>query len=568
MAAPFDGLPVWSTACPDWERRIVARDSLVPCPPLFPAEAEAALEVFRTLRVVDAPNSPTMAEICRPWVLDFVASIFGAYDAETGRRLIQEFFLLISKKNGKSTTAAGIMITALVRNWRESAEFIILAPTIEIAKNAFEPARDMVRKHPELADMLLVQEHTRTITHRLTNATLKVVAADNDTVGGKKGVGVLVDEVWLFGKRAGADAMFREALGGLASRPEGFVIWLSTQSDEPPRGVFRTKLQYARGVRDGRIDDNRFLPVLYEFPAALLKAEKHKDPAHFYITNPNLGSSVDVPFLEREHAKALVDGEDALRVFLSKHLNVEIGMALRSDRWAGADYWERPANVDRTLTLDALIARSEVIVLGADGGGADDLFGFAALGREKITRRWLLWGHAWAHPDALKRRQANATWYEAFREDGDLTVIADYPEDIEGVVKLVERVKDAGLFGGIGLDTLGIGALVDALADIDVTEENGLVHGVPQGYRLTGTIKTVERKLIDGSFVHAGQGLLTWAVSNAKVEPTRNAVLITKQASGVGKIDPLMAALDAAVLMECNPKAKRSVYEARGLRRF
>ena len=88
-------IPEWSTACPDWEARIVAGKSLIPFDPLFPDEANAALEIFRKLKIVDAAGSPTMAEACRPWVFDFVAAIFGAYDAETGRQLIRYFTLLI-----------------------------------------------------------------------------------------------------------------------------------------------------------------------------------------------------------------------------------------------------------------------------------------------------------------------------------------------------------------------------------------------------------------------------------------------------------------------------------------
>lgn len=542
----------WTTALPDWKDRVVSGQSLIPCAPLFPDEADAALEVFRQLRIVDAPGSPTIGESCDQWVLDFARVIFGAYDSETGQRLIKEFFLLIPKKNSKSTIAAAVMLTLLIRNWRQSAELIILAPTMEVANNAYAPARDMVRHDEELADMLHVQDHLRTITHRGTGATLKVVAADSNTVGGKKGSFVLVDEIHLFGSMAKAENMLREATGGLASRPEGCVIYLTTQSDEPPAGIFLQKLRYARHVRDGVVKDKQFLPVLYEFPPEMLSRGEHTNPDNFRLVNPNIGRSVSEEYLRREFEKAKEEGEQSLKGFLSKFLNVEIGLALLSNRWPGAEFWERQAR--NHVNLDWIMENCEVIEVGIDGGGLDDLLGLAVAGRVTGSRDWASWCRAWAHPSVLERRKSESPRMLDFARQGDLVMVANIGEDVAEVAAIVQKIDGTGKLDRIGVDPAGIGAILDELVSAGIEQDK--VIGISQGWKLGGAIKTAERKLAEGGLIHASQPLMNWCCGNARIEPRANSIMITKQQSGTAKIDPLMALFNAVTLLATNPESR------------
>lgn len=550
----------WDTACTDWEGRLVEGRPIIPAP-IFPDQAEQALAIFKELKVVDLPGKPTFGECSEQWVFDFVAAIFGAYDADTGKQLIREYGLLISKKNTKSTIAAGIMLTATILCWREDEEHLILAPTKEVADNSFKPAAGMIRADDELSALFHVQDHVRTITHRVTKASLKVVAADTDTVSGKKSGRILVDELWLFGKQAKAESMFMEALGGQVSREEGWVIYLTTQSDEPPAGVFKSKLDYWRDVRDGKIKDRKTLGILYEFPKAILSAKGYENPENFYITNPNLGRSVSAEWLEDELKKKRAKQDGTFQQFLAKHLNVEIGLNLRTDRWAGADFWEAAAVPG--LTLEALLDRCEVAVVGIDGGGLDDLLGLAVIGRESGTRRWLVWCHAWAHRIVLERRKEIAPRLMDFANDGDLTLVDKPGQDVAEVAEVVCRVRDAGLLPekqGIGVDGAGITDVLDALVALGFGAD--CIVAISQGWRLNGAIKTTERRVAGGELVHAGRPMMAWCVSNARTVQQGNAISITKQASGTAKIDPLMGIFDAVSLMALNPAATgRSFWE-------
>lgn len=558
----------WSTACKDWERRVVSGEPLVTVGALFPGEAAQAMAVFKSLRIVEAAGQPTFGEAGGQWVFDFVETVFGAYDPETGRREINEFFLCVAKKNGKSLISAAIMLTALIRNWRQSNELIIIAPTIKAAQNAFKPAADMVRADPTLNasepghGFLHVQDHLRTITHVKTGATLRILSADGSIVVGNKAGFVLIDELWEFGSSAKADSMLKEATGGLVGRPEGFVISISTMADQPPSGVFKDKLNYARRVRDGDIVDPKFLPVIYEFPQSMIDEGAYERPENFYVTNPFVGRTASGrEWIAHKLGVEKEKGLESRNVFLAKHLNIEIGQGLRTDNWAGAMFWGRRA--DRTLTLAELISRCDVAVVGVDGGGLDDLLGLCIIGREKVTRRWLVWCKAWAHRIVLVRRKEIASklidldrteWFELVDDES--------AKDVEDLADIVEQVRDAGLLpaeAAIGADPAGVNDIVDELERRGFTVgkegEIGEIISVTQGYKLQNAVKVAERRLAQGNMIHDGSDLMTWCVGNAKVEQKGNALMVTKQIAGTAKIDPVMAMFNAVTLMSLNPEA-------------
>ncbi len=587
----------YSFACPDWEERLREGRSLVPDLPLNQAEAGRAVAIFNRLRLPDVPGQPSMGEAAGEWQRDIVRAIFGSIDPASGRRMVGEVFCLVPKKNSKTTGAAAIGLTALLMNARPNAEMMLLGPTQEIASTGFQQCTGMIAADPDgyLQRRFHIQDHNKTIRDRTNRTKFKVKTWDEKIVTGAKPVVAIIDELHILGAVRNASSVLGQIRGGFMANPESLLIIITTQSDKPPAGIFRQELDYARGVRDGRIVKNvHVLPVLFEMPERIQASDdkKWQDPAWWPMVTPNLGRSISIDRLKEDFDQALEKGEEELRRWASQHLNIEVGLAMHAAGWRGAKYWLRQA--DTTLTLDALIARSEVIVAGVDGGGLDDLLGLALIGRDRETGKWLIWAKAWAHDDVLERRKDIVERLRDFANDGDLAFVGhnggppldddvgDDPEDEDGegdeddidplpmrapgddVVELVDiivRVRDAGLLpekAAVGLDAAGVSDIVDELKRRDITDQQ--LTAIHQGYRLNGAILGLERLLKKGGARHCGSRMLNWVVGNAKAEKRGNAVLITKEAAGSGKIDPLCAILDAYQLMCRNPVAAGKSY--------
>ena len=134
--------------------------------------------------------------------------------------------------------------------------------------------------------------------------------------------------------------------------------------------------------------------------------------------------------------------------------------------------------------------------------GSTTFFG-ALLGREKGARRWLLWSKAWANPSVLDRRKSEASLLRDFEAAGELVICKDFGDDIAEITQLAQQIYENGLLQAVALDPYGVGAIVDALYEVGISGQDTIV-GINQGWKLSGAIKTAERKLADKTLVHGG----------------------------------------------------------------
>lgn len=542
-------------ACPDWWEKIQAGQTPMPPIPVNPERAAKALAFFNRLKLTDVAGNPPLATHCGDWFRDIMVAFLASEDPETKRRLVWELLCMVPKKNSKTTYVAALGLTALFMEKTPDRQMLLVAPSQNISERCFGFMQGMIRLDPRLQAIFKVQDHLKRITRHKTGTRLEVKTFDTQVVTGEIPTLTIIDELHELGKKNHAAAVMQQIRGGGITMQGGQVLMITTQSDQKPAGIWKTELDKARLIRDGKGGDNPILlPVLYEFPPDLQKDESYwRNPKNWSPILPNLGKSIDPDRLLEDYQNNGKANAEAETIWVSQHLNIEIGVGHKNDGWAGAKYWAQ--GEDAGLTLEALLDRCEVIVVSLDGGGLDDLYGVNVLGREKGTRDWLSWSHAYCHEGVLELRQSIASRLLDFKAAGELTIYETAGDDIDSIIELIAMVKDRGLLGAVAVDPAGLGEMVERLAEIEVTVENKLLVGAPQGFGMMNAIKTAERKLQNGTLRHAKSSLMDWCVGNVKIEPMATAIRATKQNAGDAKIDPWAALMNGVWMMSRNPVA-------------
>jgi phage terminase large subunit-like protein len=186
-------------------------------------------------------------------------------------------------------------------------------------------------------------------------------------------------------------------------------------------------------------------------------------------------------------------------------------------------------------------------------------------GAKRERSVWLGWAHAFISPEGWESRKANHAQYEDFIKDGDLTLVERLPDDVTAVVDIVKQCFDSGKLAQ-GRRRPG-GPRIDRRCSREDRRDAGkrIAWRCSPGRRADGRVKTVERKLADGSFKHGGRAMMAWCAGNAIVQATGTGHAHRARRFWLREGRSAHGGFDAVAEMSLNPTPVHgpSIYETR-----
>lgn len=232
------------------------------------------------------------------WQKAFLAATFGFVHKIDGTRKYREAFLVVARKNGKSTLSSGICLYLQVADGEGGSEVYAVATKEQQAKIVWSESKRMVKKSPALSKRIktLVKE----LTADFNDSVFKPVGSDSDTLDGLNVHGASLDEIHAWKDKNLYDVI----VDGTSAREQPLILMITT-AGTVRESVYDMKYDEAEMLLNGLDDkdgykDDRFLPVIYE----LDKREEWTDKTKWSKANPGLGTIKKVDNLETKVNKA------------------------------------------------------------------------------------------------------------------------------------------------------------------------------------------------------------------------------------------------------------------------
>ena len=443
------------------------------------AASERVIRYFRTILTVEIEEDgedggvSSRAEpfVLQPWQQFVVGSLFG-WKNDKGFRRFRRGYVEAAKGNGKSPLAAGIGLYMLSACGKLRAEVYSAGSRKEQAAILFQDAVEMRRRSRALA--ACVQERGENpvwlLAHRESASIFRPISAEKVGKSGPRPYCGLIDEI----HEHPDDAIVEMLRAGTKGNQEALIFEI-TNAGFDRKSVCWREHQYSLAVANGDKTNDAW----FGFVCSLDEDdEPFEDEACWVKANPNLGVSIQIPYIREqvEEARGMPSKEGSVR-------------RLNFCQWTDSErsaipraVWEAcQGPVDPRALTDAGYA----CMGGLDLSRTGDLTAFTLSWMiDNAKDKWRLASRTWfwTPKDTLaERAKRDQAPYELWIRQQHLEAVPGkfikFPWLADALLDLCGRYHPTI----VGCDEYGLKQLIEALGEKGQAIPGLVVH--PQGYQ-------------------------------------------------------------------------------------
>lgn len=490
-----------------------------------------------------------------PWQWDeLIKPLFGTIN-DDGYRQYRTAYVEIPKKNGKTELIGAIGLYMLTNDGEKGGEVYCAAADREQASLVYQAASAMVRQNSELSNHCRLIDSRKRIYYAKTNSFLQVLSSESYTKHGLNPSCVIVDEIHAHPN----DELWNVLTAGTDyARRQQVVLVITTAGIYDVNSIWWRLRSKAIQVRDGIIQDPRFLPVLY---LADPEKDNPEDEELWKRVNPSLGQIFSLDKIRQDYNEAKQNPID-FQNFLRFRLNIPIRQL---SRFIPMEKWDKG---NGTINLEYL--RGRRCFGGLDLSSREDLSAFILVfppDDQDGVFDILCYFYC---PDEgiIKRSKSNRVNYDIWQQQGFLIATPGNVIDYAWIEKDILQAAQDYQLEQIAYDPWNAQAtatrIMEALNPTNAEKGFQAVE-MRQGFKsYNEPAKDLLIKIMQGKIRHSGNPVLRWCADNLVMRTDPNGNVSPDKEKATEKIDG-MVALIMAWSRAMFTENTTSIYEERGI---
>lgn len=484
-------------------------------------------------------------KIGRPFVLEpfqkaAIQVMYGFVD-DNGFRQFHESLWELGRKNGKTSLSSALLLYSLMADGEGAPQCYTSATSRAQASLAYGAVLKMMRQSKMLSKRL----RKGTVPERgedgiIFDANMGYITPLTNQTRHLDGLDVhfcLFDELAACTNRDQYDLLKQ----GMSARDQPMMLCITTNGFE--RGnIFDDRYEYGCRILDGEVDDDRFLPIIYELDSR----DEWQDETCWVKANPGLGTIKKWSTL-RDYVSEAQQNPGFLPTVLTKDFNIPENRAA-----AWLNYEE--AVCDETFDISEMGFRYGIA--GFDASDTTDISSATMMmmrpGDDHIYELQMNWLPEASLRDDGLRSERDDVPYRLWEKRGLLRIVEGNKVPKQVFLDWLEEIKeqyDVWAYA-VGYDPWHIIGTDETNLQQYVGKDRADV--VRQGVKtLSDPMKQIRADFAANRIVNNGNPMTQWARMNVSVKTDVNANIQPVKLGGKAKnrIDPFMSELFAYIAL-------------------